>query len=79
MARKNVFKAFLLKEITSKARRKMNEKIYEIEFFINFYGSLNVVDWKRDELWSQWEAGTCWCKFLETVGLLSTVVIIVQL
>lgn len=25
----------------------MNKKIYEIEFFINFYGSLNVVDWGK--------------------------------
>lgn len=36
----------------------MNKKIYEIEFFINFYGSLNAVDWGKMNYGAN-DAGTC--------------------
>lgn len=37
----------------------MNGKIYEIEFFVNFYGSLNVVDWSEMSYGANGAAGTC--------------------
>lgn len=36
----------------------MNKKIYEIEFFRNFYGSLNAVDWGKMNYGAN-DAGTC--------------------
>lgn len=44
---KVVFEAFLVEEIRRQYRDGENEKIYEIECFVNFLWFLNDVDRKR--------------------------------
>lgn len=39
--------------------RDEHAKIYEIEFFISFYGTLNVVDWSTMNYGTDGDAGMC--------------------